>query len=100
MFKKNHTSETKTAIAASRKNSRWVHEPKSGTTKSIKKELLEQYLAVGWKPGKYSDKRWMFDPITREQRQIPKSQVEKHLQLGWKCGRLKYQKDPDFLLSF
>ena len=68
--------------------------------KFILKELLEQYLAVGWSKGRLKNKVWMFEPITQVQRQILKSQVDEYLNLGWKLGRFIYQKDPDFLLSF
>jgi hypothetical protein len=46
------------------------------------------------------NKKWIYDPLTQTQKSVDFSEVSGYISRGWKLGRLKYQKDPDFLLSF
>lgn len=44
--------------------------------------------------------KWMYDPLTGTQKAIDKNNVDDYLKLGWRVGRLRYQKDPSFLLTY
>jgi len=44
--------------------------------------------------------KWLYDPLTGMQKAIDKNLVEEYIRKGWKLGRLKYKKEPSYLLSF
>jgi hypothetical protein len=68
---------------------------KNGMWKHKQSEAAKQAISAARK-----NKKWIYDPLTQQQKSVDVADVPRYVSLGWKLGRIKYQKEPSFLLSF